>query len=122
MDASAFMAKLFIVAGFAVLFPYTSEAYPTSVRTTGLGVCTAATRMGGIMTPPLVEGLRLVGKRVPFFGAVAISVPTTLGARPHRGATPPPFPCAARSHARSGACGHDLCVLSAVRHRRPVPV
>jgi hypothetical protein len=49
--ALLFAARLFVMAGFTVLYIYTPEVYPTSVRTLGLGVCNACSRLGGLVAP-----------------------------------------------------------------------
>ena len=39
------------VLTFAVIFVYTAEVYPTLVRSTALGLCSASGRFGGILSP-----------------------------------------------------------------------
>jgi hypothetical protein len=41
---SLFMSRLFIMSAFTLLWVFTPELYPTSIRTFGLGVSNAAGR------------------------------------------------------------------------------
>ena len=41
------------VLTFAVIFVYTAEVYPTLVRSSGLGLCSVAGRLGGILSPQI---------------------------------------------------------------------
>jgi hypothetical protein len=38
------MARLFVMSALTLLWVFTPELYPTSIRTLGLGVCNAAAR------------------------------------------------------------------------------
>lgn len=42
--ACFFMARLFVMSALTLLWVFTPELYPTSIRTLGLGVCNAAAR------------------------------------------------------------------------------
>ncbi|OWF49592.1 organic cation transporter protein-like [Mizuhopecten yessoensis] len=46
-----YVGKLGIAASFALLFLYTPELYPTNLRNIGLGICSAAARIGGMIAP-----------------------------------------------------------------------
>lgn len=75
--------KFGIVVPFLVIYVYTAEAYPTIVRSLGIGVSNSANRLGGITAPFISEELYAAGPRVPFvvFGllsAVAIVINTFL--------------------------------------------
>ncbi|KAL6985056.1 hypothetical protein U1Q18_018435 [Sarracenia purpurea var. burkii] len=55
--ASLFGARMFISATFTVACIYAPEVYPTSVRSTGVGVATAIGRIGGMICPLVAVGL-----------------------------------------------------------------
>lgn len=46
-----FLAKFFVNSAFGLIYPFTSELYSTSHRATGLGCCSAASRIGGMVMP-----------------------------------------------------------------------
>lgn len=46
-----FVARACIEGTFSVLYVYTPELYPTSVRSTGLALCNAFSRLGGFAAP-----------------------------------------------------------------------
>ena len=45
------IGKFGCTVAFAIVFLYTMEMYPTEVRTTGLGLCSMVSRLGGIAAP-----------------------------------------------------------------------
>ena len=45
------MKSLLVV--FACIFVYSTEIYPTAVRSTGLGFCSFSARIGGIISPQI---------------------------------------------------------------------
>ncbi len=47
--------KFGAAAGFAVIFLYTSELYPTEIRSTAVGICSTLARVGGIAAPQVWE-------------------------------------------------------------------
>jgi putative MFS transporter len=60
--------KGFINTAFTMLYVYTSEAYPTYMRTTSLGTCNFFSRIGGFTTPFICEYLLGLNFQVPFIG------------------------------------------------------
>jgi putative MFS transporter len=51
---------------WAVLYTYTPEVFPTVVRATGMGVCSAFTRLAGTITPLVGEVLLRENRVYPF--------------------------------------------------------
>ena len=60
--------------GFAMVYIYTSELFPTAIRSTAVGVCSTIARVGGIIAL-LMEGLSNIWEPFPMiiFGAVALT-------------------------------------------------
>ncbi|XVF74908.1 hypothetical protein PTKIN_Ptkin13bG0148000 [Pterospermum kingtungense] len=52
-----FGARICITATFTVVYIYAPEIYPTSVRSTGVGVASAVGRIGGMVCPLVAVGL-----------------------------------------------------------------
>ncbi|BBG98703.1 Major facilitator superfamily protein [Prunus dulcis] len=52
-----FGARICITATFTIVYIYAPEIYPTSVRTTGVGVASAMGRIGGVICPLVAVGL-----------------------------------------------------------------
>ncbi|KAK2965450.1 hypothetical protein RJ640_008244 [Escallonia rubra] len=52
-----FGARICITATFTVVYIYAPEIYPTSVRTTGVGVASSVGRIGGMACPLVAVGL-----------------------------------------------------------------
>ncbi|KAI8542449.1 hypothetical protein RHMOL_Rhmol08G0138600 [Rhododendron molle] len=51
ITASLFGARMFISASFTIACIYAPEVYPTSIRSTGVGIATAIGRIGGMICP-----------------------------------------------------------------------
>ncbi|KAK1417070.1 hypothetical protein QVD17_26192 [Tagetes erecta] len=52
-----FGARMFISASFIIVCIYAPEVYPTSLRTTGVGIATAIGRIGGMVCPLIAVGM-----------------------------------------------------------------
>jgi hypothetical protein len=50
----ALLGKAAIVSCFCILFIYTSEIFPTVLRTMGLGTCTFWARLGSMVAPQVL--------------------------------------------------------------------
>jgi len=62
------VARGVINFAFTIIYPYTAELYPTTIRTTGLGTASAASKVGGMLMPWITLSLFDVGPKVPFIG------------------------------------------------------
>ena len=60
VNALAMTGKFAITCAFAMMYLYTSELYPTSIRTMGLGVCNAMARVAGVFAPFAAELVRKI--------------------------------------------------------------
>ena len=47
----AMFGKLFSTSSFTLVYFYTAELYPTTIRSTGVGVCSLMARIGGFSAP-----------------------------------------------------------------------
>ncbi|XP_054783600.1 organic cation/carnitine transporter 7 [Prosopis cineraria] len=52
-----FGARICIMASFTIVYIYAPEIYPTSVRTTGVGIASSMGRIGGMICPLVAVGL-----------------------------------------------------------------
>ncbi|XP_022089884.1 organic cation transporter protein-like isoform X2 [Acanthaster planci] len=85
--AVAMIGKFCVSASFAIVYIYSAELFPTPLRTVGMGVCSMASRIGGIVSPLilLLDGvwqplpLLLFGVPSILAGALAFLLPETRG-------------------------------------------
>jgi len=64
------IARGILNCAFIIASPYTTELYSTKVRTTGLGMASAASRIGGVIMPWIALPLLSVGPTAPYLGFV----------------------------------------------------
>ncbi|XP_065584841.1 organic cation transporter protein-like [Artemia franciscana] len=69
----ALIGKFFAAAGYALVYQYTGELFPTSVRSTAIGAASMFARFGSVLSP-YVASLSYFGLIVPFsiFGALGL--------------------------------------------------
>lgn len=64
--------KVFTAVGFLVVYVYSTEVYPTVVRTTGGAFCLAFGRLGAILAPAVFENLaQITGNHAAFYNLTA---------------------------------------------------
>jgi len=51
----AVAGKFFVSIAFAVIYIFTAELFPTSIRTIGLGLASLCARIGGILFPIIID-------------------------------------------------------------------
>jgi len=70
------VGKLFISCCFAGIYSFTSELFPTTVRSAAMGLCSTCGRIGGIMAPIIADMGRNVDPALPFiiFSIICIIV------------------------------------------------
>src|SRR5438445_13413335 len=73
----AALLSFFNLGAWGVVYTYTPELYPTSVRATGAGVAAAVGRVGGIigpyLTPVLVPAIAINGTFALFMALLVIT-------------------------------------------------
>ncbi|XP_022107241.1 solute carrier family 22 member 13-like [Acanthaster planci] len=83
----AMVGKFCISATFGIIYLYSTELFPTPVRVVGLGLCSVAARIGGILSPIIlllknsVADLPLIlfGSSTVVAGFLALLLPETRG-------------------------------------------
>lgn len=85
--AVSVLGKGCIAASFALIYFFTSEIYPTAVRSSGLGICSTIGRLGGFLAPYVVD-MNFMGDNTPVAicgaialvsGILALDLPETKG-------------------------------------------
>ena len=83
-----YVAKNTASGAFSLIYLYTSELFPTSVRGTGLGTCSLMARVGALFTPFMSDLAEVTSDKVPYFvlggfavvgGLLSVLLPETLG-------------------------------------------
>ena len=83
----ALLGKFGASAGFAIVYVFTAELFPTPVRNSALGLCSTFARVGGILAP-VVSDLGVYAPSIPFIitgsccclgGLAALLLPDTSG-------------------------------------------
>ncbi|KAM9333636.1 organic cation/carnitine transporter 2 [Pholidichthys leucotaenia] len=81
------IGKFAVTTAFAVVYAYTAELYPTVLRTTAVGTCSMASRIGSIIAPFFIH-LRSYSISLPYFlmgslttlaGLLSLLLPESLG-------------------------------------------
>ena len=73
INVVTFIARMFINSQFSLLYLYTLEVYPTSVRAIAIGSASSMSRVGAMVTPFLAQVLI----KHTFYGTIAIYTATT---------------------------------------------
>lgn len=81
------IGKFGVAGAFNILFLFTTELFPTSLRTAALGGCSQAARLGSIVAPPIlalnrVHPLLIIGLGVLLAGTITLAFPEPLGSPP----------------------------------------
>lgn len=63
-----------------ILYPFTTESYTTSLRSSGLAFCTGVGRLGAIIMPMIVYPLYQIDPYLVFLAFLAVSVLGILSA------------------------------------------
>jgi len=67
-----YMAKFLVNAFFTLAYVYIAEVFPSSCRTTAVGICVATSRLGSIIAPPLFDSLTTSLHHGRFFAVAAM--------------------------------------------------
>eukprot|EP00762_Andalucia_godoyi_P000081 ANDGO_02415.mRNA.1 Putative transporter svop-1 len=81
LTVSLSVGRAAIYGAFAVVYVYTPEAFPTTVRALGLGLCSAFARVGGVLSPIVANGVLSNSLLVPvllYGGCAAVAAIVSL--------------------------------------------
>ena len=62
------LGRLFLKLNFAMIYPLTTEYYPTTIRTAGMGFASGVGRLGSTVMPYVLLSMLNVGILFPIFG------------------------------------------------------
>jgi len=62
----ATLARFFLNMAFSIIYPFTTEIYPTTIRATGLGIASSFSRIGGMTMPWISIASLKIGITGPF--------------------------------------------------------
>ena len=62
----ATLARFFLNMAFNIIYPFTTEIYPTTIRATGLGIASSFSRIGGMSMPWISIASLKIGITGPF--------------------------------------------------------
>ncbi|KAJ7333875.1 hypothetical protein OS493_015968 [Desmophyllum pertusum] len=78
----AFIGRGLVTMSFSIMYLYSSELYPTSMRNLAVGVCSTVARLGSIIAPYIVMLSQLPGLSVTLpmviFGVLAVTAGLTI--------------------------------------------
>jgi len=72
--ACSLIGKLFATINFDVIYSHTSELFPTNSRSSAVGLCSTAGRIGSILAPIIANMGRTLGSEVPFIIFAVINI------------------------------------------------
>jgi MFS family permease len=73
VNATTFLARMFISSQFGLMYLYTMEVYPTVIRAIAVGCASSMSRIGAMITPYLAQVLI----KKTFYGTITIYVIAT---------------------------------------------
>lgn len=74
------LSRLAMKSVLQILYPFTTESYTTSLRSSGLAFCTGVGRLGSILMPIIVYPLYQIDSYLVFLAFLAVSVLGILSA------------------------------------------
>lgn len=79
------ISRFFLNIAFSLIYPFTTEVYPTRIRATGLGTASSFSRIGGITSPWISIASLKIGIAGPFliFGVLSLLAAICTGLLPY---------------------------------------
>ena len=72
--AFAIIGKLGVAGTFAIIYVHTSELYPTSLRSIGVGMSSAAGYAGGVLAPIVISSTSIAWIPMTVFGLFGVGL------------------------------------------------